>query len=75
MVSLRNTIQMEMNKAGEKIKRIDEGKRMTNEIKERKIQKIVDAYRRKVKNLENEFARRKRNHKNKTKNFTKNNMS
>ena len=41
MVSLRNTIQTEMNKAREKIKRIDEGKRMTNEIKERKIQKIV----------------------------------
>ena len=58
MVSLRNTIQMEMNKAGEKIKRIDEGKRMTNEIKERKIQKIVDAYRRKVKNLENDLLRK-----------------
>ena len=71
MVSLRNTIQMEMNKAGEKIKRIDEGNRMTNEIKEIKIQKIVEAYIRKVKNLENEFAKTKRNHKNKTKNFNK----
>tara|TARA_B100001109_G_C18627257_1_gene364356 strand:- start:21 stop:236 length:216 start_codon:yes stop_codon:yes gene_type:complete len=71
MVSLRNTIQMEMNKVREKIKRIDEGNRMTNETKEIKIQKIVEAYIRKVKKLENEFARRKRNHKNKTKNFTK----
>jgi len=71
MISLRNTIQMEMNKAREKIKRIDEGKRMNNETKERKIQKIVEAHIRRVKNLENEFARRKRNHKNKTKNFTK----
>ena len=71
MVSLRNTIQTEMNKAREKIKRIDEGKRMNNETKERKIQKIVEAHIRRVKNLENEFTRRKRNHKNKTKNFTK----
>jgi len=71
MVSLRNTIQMEMNKVREKIKRIDEGNRMTNETKERKIQEIVKAYIRKVKNLENEFAKTKRNHKNKTKNFTK----
>tara|TARA_B100001079_G_scaffold254631_1_gene249559 strand:- start:357 stop:545 length:189 start_codon:yes stop_codon:yes gene_type:complete len=62
---------MEMNKVREKIKRIDEGNRMTNETKEIKIQKIVEAYIRKVKKLENEFARRKRNHKNKTKNFTK----
>ena len=60
-----------MNKVREKIKRIDEGNRMTNETKEIKIQKIVEAYIRKVKKLENEFARRKRNHKNKTKNFTK----
>ncbi len=71
MISLRNTIQMEMNKAREKIKRIDESKRMTNETKEIKIQKIVEAYIRKVKNLENEFAIRKRNHKNNIKNFTK----
>lgn len=71
MISLRNTIQMEMNKAREKIKRIDEGKRMNNETKERKIQKIVEAHIRRVKNLENEFAKTKRNHKNKTKNFTK----
>ena len=62
---------MEMNKAREKIKRIDEGKRMNNETKERKIQKIVEAHIRRVKNLENEFAKTKRNHKNKTKNFTK----
>tara|TARA_B100000401_G_scaffold434803_1_gene375517 strand:+ start:2409 stop:2600 length:192 start_codon:yes stop_codon:yes gene_type:complete len=62
---------MEMNKAREKIKRIDESKRMTNETKEIKIQKIVEAYIRKVKNLKNEFAIRKRNHKNNIKNFTK----
>ena len=70
MLSLKNKIQIEMNKAREKIKKIDEGK-LNSETKERKIQEIVKAYIHRVKNLENEFAKTKRNHKNKTKNFTK----
>ena len=71
MSTLNNQKRVLQNKTGEKIKKIDEGKRMNNETKELKIQKIVESYIRALKKLENEFAKRKRNHKNKTKNFTK----
>ena len=71
MSTLNNQKRVLQYKTGEKIKKIDEGKRMNNETKELKIQKIVESYIRALKKLENEFAKRKRNHKNKTKNFTK----
>ena len=71
MSTLSNQKRVLQNKTGEKIKKIDEGKRMNNETKELKIQKIVESYIRALKKLENEFAKTKRNHKNKTKNFTK----